>query len=136
MPIDVDFRYFPFHNSSQSHAPCIFSFENGQLFKIVNLYNTIKKEEIIYAHLQKRKMTVHTALDYNRVLIYPNVISPYSEALLTDPSFWASVTTEIEGYFNFLQERLALWKRDILRVLHEPSKIRCITYRIKTMLKK
>ena len=134
-PVDIDFRHFPFYIINQAPLPCIFTFEHGRLFKITRIQNTLHKEEVIYIHLQKRHMSVPINLFPEQVIIYPNEISPYSNDLLNDDSFWCSVTTDKDHYYNFRKERQEIWKRDFLRLLHEPNKLKCIAYRLRNLLK-
>lgn len=52
---------------------CIFEWDNGNLYKIYLKNGEIKKEEILYVHYQKRKMTYEINIEKsNHFLIVPN----------------------------------------------------------------
>lgn len=52
---------------------CIFEWDNGNLYKIYLKNEEIKKEEILYVHYQKRKMTYEINIEKsNHFLIVPN----------------------------------------------------------------
>lgn len=128
---DVDYRHYPFREVSDSKRPCIYSYENGKIYRIDWDGQNIKRQEKIYVHLQKRKMQVQVDIDRNRYLIIPNCFHLYDESLLCDASFWHCITREDENYFNKQKELRQNRIRDLKRFLHEPRKLDSILYRIR-----
>lgn len=128
---DIDFRHFPFRIVTSPEEPCIFSFENGRVFRIERKDRKLIKTEMMYLHLQKRKMRVPDEIDASCYLICPNRFLNYDEDILEKDSFWQEISKEQEGYFDRKKERIENKKRDILRFLYEPEKIDSLLYRIK-----
>ena len=127
---DIKYTNFPFHIVSDPDSICVFSYENGKTYKIKrNADKSITKTEVMYFHLQKRKMEVATDFTQNAYLIYPNNIVDYNETLLMSDDFWDSVSTEKKDYFDPWIDRKDIIKRDILRFIHEPNKIKSLIYR-------
>lgn len=133
---DIDFRHFPFHIVSEPSFPCVFSYEDGKIYRITNTNGMLEKKEMLYIHLQKRKMSYIPNIKDNNYLIYPNEIVPYDKNKLDSDVFWENVTREKNNYFNFSKERRQNNKRDLMRLLYEPYKIDSILYRIKQRYKK
>lgn len=127
---DIDFRCFPFHSLSQPEEKCIFHYQNGTLFMIRKEEYGYSRNEIMYAHLQKRKMEIDEGVDTTNYLIIPNRFILYDESLLYSESFWQGILTEKDGYFNYKNEKKETLKRDLLRLFFEPHKIKSIKYRI------
>lgn len=128
---DIDFRHYPFRDITKPDKPCIFSYENGKIFRIDFDGQKIQKEEKLYVHLQKRKMTVDNNIRENKYFIIPNRFCAYDEKLLQDTAFWHSVSNEQQHYYNFRLEKWQNQVRDVKRFLHEPQKIGCILYRLR-----
>lgn len=129
---DIDFRHYPFYEISDNRlSPCVFLYDNGRLFRLNKDGATIKKQEKMYLHLQKRKMIVDSDLDMNKFLICPNRIMKYNEKILEDNVFWEAAFQEKDNYFDFKLERKLNRIRDIKRLLHEPNKLSCALYRLK-----
>ncbi len=127
---DVDFRFFPFQIVSNPEKPCVFLYDYGKIYKIVRDDNKqLLKEEVMYVHLQKRKMEIKCDLNKKRYLIIPNAFIEYSEELLKSDLFWDTVTPNKEDYFNFKKEKKNALRRDLVRLLHEPNKAKSICYR-------
>lgn len=128
---DVDFRYYPFFVVTEPENPCVFSYENGAVYRIDRKENSYIKREVMYLHLQKRKMAVNEGILPERYIICPNEFKSYSEKELLSDEFWIRNTTDQENYFDFRVECFRNIKRDFQRLLHEPQKIECIRYRLK-----
>lgn len=60
--------------------PCLFKFAEGHLFRINWDANEIIESETMYAHFQKRKLSVKTN-NYNNYYVIPNSFVPTSEGL-------------------------------------------------------
>lgn len=135
LPADIDFRYFPFYIVNKEQVPCVFTYEHGRMYKLTNCCGIVSKEEVIYVHLQKRKMRVDKNIGSEKIIFYPNVISNYTEALLNNAEFWRLATINNQKYFNFRKERMESIKKDVVRLLYEPNKLHSITHRIKNMIK-
>lgn len=127
---DIDFRFFPFHSLSDPEKTCVFHYHNGSVDMITKNENGYLRIEMMYVHLQKRKMKIEDGLDRNNYLIAPNRFISYDEKLLYSDSFWKEVKTEKDDYFDIKGEKISSIKRDILRFLYEPSKLRSIKYRM------
>lgn len=127
---DVDFRFFPFHSLSDPEKICVFHYNNGSVDMLTKTDYGYFRKEIMYVHLQKRKMEIEDGLDKNNYLIVPNRFITYDENLLYSESFWEKVKIEKDDYFDFKSEKRASIKRDLLRFVYEPSKLRSIKYRI------
>ena len=127
---DVDFRFFPFQSLSDPEKICVFHYNNGSVDMLTKTDNGYFRKEIMYVHLQKRKMEIEDGLDKNNYLIVPNRFITYDENLLYSESFWEKVKNKKDDYFDFKSEKRASIKRDLLRFVYEPSKLRSIKYRI------
>lgn len=128
---DVDFRHFPFRIVSKPGEICVFLYEHGHIYKLVLCGGEVIKTEMAYLHLQKRQMIIEDKIDEDKFLVIPNKIIKYDSSLLDDSSFWLSVSKEKDGYFDNKQEYYYEKKRQIKRFLHEPHKLRSISYRLK-----
>lgn len=128
---DVDYRHYPFRIITSPDECCIFSYENGKLYKLYKKDNETVREEVMYVHLQKRKMQTSEQIEGNRFLIYPNVFAPLKAELLEQWTFWENASTEREDYFDMKAERWAYFKRDIQRFFHEPCKLKSLRYRFR-----
>lgn len=123
---DIDFRLFPFHIVNHIYEESVFTLENDKLFQV---FKDKSKKEMMYLHLQKRKMSMIADLQKD-ILIYPNVIQNYDKAITESDNFWEAVNITKESYYNVHKEKIGSWKRDIMRFYYEPNKIECIKYRL------
>lgn len=57
----------------------IFSYENGNLYRIAVVKNKIFKDHYLYVHFLKRNMDIKITPKDNNYLIVPNIILPYQE---------------------------------------------------------
>lgn len=121
---DIDFRYFPFYIINQAKIPSVFLFKNKRIFRVTENKESV---EMMYIHLQKRKMSVQNDTA-DSIIIYPNIITSAQEVSL-DKEFWEKVTEEQNDYYSFTSERINNLKRDCLRFVYEPWKIKSILYR-------
>ena len=128
---DIDFRYYPFYDVSQERIPCVFDYDKGHVYKITRNNGRINQEEMMYVHLQKRKMDVNKQTSNKKYIIFPNRVDCFDEKLLDDESFWEKISEEKESYFDSKQEIRANRKRDMIRFLHEPKKLESFMYRVK-----
>ena len=128
---DIDFRYYPFYDVSQERIPCVFVYDKGHVYKITRNNGRINQEEMMYVHLQKRKMDVNKQTSNKKYIIFPNRVDCFDEKLLDDESFWEKISEEKESYFDSKQEIRANRKRDMIRFLHEPKKLESFMYRVK-----
>ncbi len=126
---DIKYTNFPFYTVANPTEPCVFSYENGKTYRIVKNGEGIEKTEVMYFHLQKRKMEVNTDFSSGSYLIYPNNIVDYDPELLQSDAFWEHITTEVPDYFDPSTERKDLLKRDVVRFIHEPKKIKSLVHR-------
>lgn len=126
---DIDFRHFPFRVVSAPEKPCVFSYENGRIYRINKTENSFIKTEMIYIHLQKRKMNIPSKLNPNNYIIKPNEFCIYDEGLLLNDSFWDEVSKEKNNYYSKRKETIYNSKRDFMRFMYEPQKIESIRYR-------
>ncbi|MBR3358758.1 MAG: hypothetical protein IKG46_13145 [Solobacterium sp.] len=130
---DIDFRHFPFYIIGNDKTPVSFIYKKGKLYCLKNIDGQNKLEEMMYLHLQKRKMEVKTnSLD--EIIIYPNTIDTLQNTV-PDDSFWEKISKESDVYYSGKAERKDSIKRDILRFLYEPRKISSIVYRIRRRIK-
>lgn len=128
---DVDFRFFPFHVVSNPEKACVFLYDNGKTYRIDRTEDKeLQKTEVMYVHLQKRKMDVKCSLDSQKFLIVPNAFIDYDIKLLESDYFWKSVTEDRSDYFDFKLEKKEARIRDIIRFWHEPHKINSLWYRM------
>lgn len=128
---DIDFRHFPFYVvSDQTKVPCIFIYHDGTLLQTIKKGAEITKREVMYVHLQKRKM-INNVCSESEYMIYPNKFTSYDPDKLNDQNFWNEISSELEGYFEPRKEIHYERKRNLIRLLHEPDKIGSILYRIK-----
>lgn len=128
---DVDFRHYPFRVVTNKAVSCLFSYEDGAVYRIDQGEKSFHKTEMMYVHLQKRKMEVNSEVSLEKYMICPNEFKRYSEENLVDRQFWLKETTEDEQYYDVRKERLENRKRDVLRLLHEPKKLDSIMYRLR-----
>lgn len=128
---DIDFRHYPFYVVSDEQIPCVFIYDHGHIYKVIRKQDKLYKEEMMYLHLQKRKMKVIEEVENNRYIIAPNEICLYDELELKSEKFWKKISEEQEDYFDIKGEQRTLKKRDFIRFLHEPKKIESILYRLK-----
>lgn len=127
---DVDFRYFPFHIVSCPEKAYVFLFDNGKTYRIErNVDKNLQTTEVMYIHLQKRKMQVKCRMDAKKYLIVPNAFIEYDSKLLESDYFWENVTKDKANYFDFVLEKRIARKRDVARFLHEPHKLDSILFR-------
>ena len=126
---DIDFRHFPFRVVTSSDANCVFRYCNGKIYKICKTGKGYAQEEMMYVHLQKRKMKVSEISNTNDYLIIPNEFISFDESLLMTSSFWEKVSTERKDYFDFHQEKNNNRKRDLQRFFYEPHKFKSLKYR-------
>lgn len=131
---DIDFRHFPFHIVNTDKQACVFEYKNGKLFQIFKEKNELKRNEIMYLHLQKRKMTIDRQIDKDHYLVIPNQFTTYEASLLENDCFWDRVSTEKKNYYNKTGEHMREIIRSGRRLLHEPHKMQAILYRIKNMI--
>lgn len=71
-------NFVPINYSIENKRNFIYSFDNGILFRIYEINGTVKKEETLYVHFQKRKLFVPSIVQ-NRFTIIPNKIITYIE---------------------------------------------------------
>ena len=116
---------------SQERIPCVFVYDKGHVYKITRNNGRINQEEMMYVHLQKRKMDVNKQTSNKKYIIFPNRVDCFDEKLLDDESFWEKISEEKESYFDSKQEIRANRKRDMIRFLHEPKKLESFMYRVK-----
>lgn len=126
---DINFRHYPFRVVSHPEPPCVFTYEEGNIFRIDKSEEGIKKTEMMYIHLQKRKMKIMSNCEMNKFIIRPNTFCPYSNEQLENNDFWDEVTRENCKYFNNRKEMISDIKRDLTRFLYEPQKVKSIIYR-------
>lgn len=55
----------------------IFSYENGKLYRMAVVKETVYKDEYLYVHFLKRKMDINISPKTNNYLIVPNALIPY-----------------------------------------------------------
>lgn len=128
---DVDFRHFPFHEVSRPKKTCVFLYDNGKTYRMERTTDKeLQKTEVMYVHLQKRKMEVKCKIDAKQFLIVPNAFVDYDSKLLESDYFWEKVTKEKANYFNFALEKREARKRDIVRFLYEPHKLDSLIFRL------
>lgn len=134
---DIDFRFFPFHVVSSPQRESIFLYDNGKTYRIDRTDDKrLQKTEVMYVHLQKRKMEVKCDLNSQKFLIIPNAFIDYDRMLLESDYFWMSVTEDKDNYFDFKMEKTNSRKRDFTRFWHEPHKVKCLLYRLSSRWKK
>ncbi len=71
-------NFVPTNYSIENRRNFIYSFDNGILFRFYEINGTVKKEETLYVHFQKRKLFVPSIVQ-NRFTIIPNKIITYRE---------------------------------------------------------
>lgn len=132
MPADIDFRHFPMRVVTDPKDCCVFHYHDGMLFRAYQMNGQLCQQQVIYVHLQKRKMVVEADVRKNEFLIRPNTFTRWQPAWLSDRAFWDEVSEEREDYFDFKQEQKNERIRDLHRLLYEPSKLACLRYRMKS----
>lgn len=128
---DIDFRHFPFRVVTSPSECCIFQYREGKLFKLYKQSEQLVQEEVMYVHLQKRKMCLLEDVQRDRYIIYPNVFINEDSVDLESKDFWERISTEDDQYFNAKKEKWDNWVRDFRRLFHEPHKLACLRYRFK-----
>lgn len=131
LPADVDFRHYPMRVVTDPADCCVFHYLDGKLFRLFRTEEQICQQEVIYVHLQKRKMAVEEGVGENEFLIRPNTFAKWQPEHLSNMAFWEEVCEEQEDYFDFKKERRRDRFRDIRRLLYEPDKLSCLRYRMK-----
>ena len=126
---DVDYRHYPFRIVTDPLKCCVFCFQEGKIFRIDKSDNGITTTELMYVHLQKRHMEVSIDINDDNYLIRPNCFRPINDEELYSESFWNEVSKEQNGYFSQKKEWLRNQKRDLLRLIYEPNKLKSLTYR-------
>lgn len=74
-------------------------------------------------------MEVSIDINDDNYLIRPNCFRPINDEELYSESFWNEVSKEQNGYFSQKKEWLRNQKRDLLRLIYEPNKLKSLTYR-------
>lgn len=128
---DIDFRNFSFDIISSEDKNCIFSFEDGKIYKHIFSENKFLKEEVMYVHFQKRKMINNLEKEKDRFIMIPNEFIEYDSELFNDKKIYENFLLKNDNYFNRNKEKIDNIKRDIMRFLYEPRKINSIKYRLK-----
>lgn len=127
---DIDFRKKPFQIVGKPGVFYVFAIVNGRLYKMWrDKEKSIRKEEISYIHLQKRKMILET--DNQDLLIVPNRIMDYNELKLNKDTFWDEAFQEDEDYYSTRKEKKAILINDIKKAIHEKHLASAILWRIK-----
>ncbi len=127
---DIKYTNFPFRIVSDPQVISVFSFENGKVYRITQGADSgYSKTEVMYFHLQKRKMCVECDLNESSFLVIPNKFISFNENLLVSEAFWNNVSAEKENYYSPWIDRVDILKRDILRFIHEPNKFKSLKYR-------
>ena len=129
LPADIDFRHFPFRVVTEPNIPCVFRYQDGKVFRIFRNKERVVQEEVIYLHLQKRKMVVREAISVDDFLVYPNVFTQWQDDIVESEEFWHNASTEVLDYYNVEKEIRNERIRDIRRWIYEPKKIACLWYR-------
>lgn len=124
---DIDFRYPNFNIVNSNYKNVFFSYENGHTFMFYEENKTLIKKEIMYLHLQKRKMINKVTSNDKNFLVVPNEIRL---------SGTKNVTIDLlpsikENNYDFKKEKIELLKMDIKRFLHEPNKLKSLKYRFR-----
>lgn len=130
---DVEFRKLPFTVINENSQSYIFSFENGKTYKLYEVNNKIKKEEVMYIHFQKRKMNNLLKNTSNIYIMTPNQFEPYDKSIIYQKIKDSQGLFELD-YYNTKKEKKEAIKRDITRFIHEPKKISSLIYRIKSTI--
>ena len=99
------------------------------MFRIFRNKERVVQEEVIYLHLQKRKMVVREAISVDDFLVYPNVFTQWQDDIVESEEFWHNASTEVLDYYNVEKEIRNERIRDIRRWIYEPKKIACLWYR-------
>ena len=126
---DIDFRNYVFNIIDSEDKNCIFSFEEGQVYKYYLNENKIIKEEVMYVHFQKRKMRNKLVNIESKYIMLPNKFIEYEDDLLYDPNLYKRYMSSNEDYYDYRKEKKENIKRDIMRFLYEPKKIDSLRYR-------
>ena len=85
----------------------IFTWENGHLYSVSFYNKEICKDEFMYIHFLKRKMTIKNgALNAKRLLIVPNIIRAYNKEITISLIKRNSSRIILSYYFNlFIQHK-------------------------------
>lgn len=126
---DIDFRNYGFNIIDSEDKNCIFSFEEGRVYKYYLNENKIIKEEVMYVHFQKRKMLNKLVNIESKYIMLPNKFIEYDDNLLYDPNLYKRYMSSNEDYYDYRKEKKENIKRDIMRFLYEPKKIDSLRYR-------
>lgn len=93
----------------------IYSFENGQLFRVFNENNTVKKEEIMYVHFQKRNLAIQTKVS-NFFTIVPNRYISY----VNNPSVeFLKQVAHKKIYWPYFKIKYKSFKRKMIALMHK-----------------
>lgn len=126
---DVDFRYFDFNIVGTEYKNCLFTRENGSIYMLINNGKEILKKEMMYVHLQKRKMENDVKDSDTNILICPNSFIEFNKEITLD--FFTTNEEKKKGYYDFKKEKIDNILYDIKRFFHEPKKIESLIYRFK-----
>lgn len=127
---DVDFRHFPLYRIEDTTNPLMFVFSKGKLYELSYQHEELKKQEIMYAHFQKRSFETVTSNIDNDLYIIPNHIVSENTISTDFKDLWKQISTEKEGYYDIRAEKKDAVIRDIKRFMYEPNKIDSIRYRL------
>lgn len=117
---DIDYLKYNFvtvHKKEldRNRSNFIYSYENGRLFRVFNENNTVKKEEIMYVHFQKRNLTIQTNAE-NFFTIIPNKYIPY----VNNPSVeFLKRVTHKKIYWPYFKIKFKSLRRKIIALMHK-----------------
>lgn len=125
---DIDFGRRPFHVIGLQEA-CVFRYSEGRTVRIT----PTEEKEVMYIHLQKRKMETDVTDVKAPMLVMPNVIT--SDLLqMEKEDFWLGVSKEDDTYFDMEAFYKAKKQSDVQRFKDEPHKIKALLWWVKCKL--
>lgn len=88
--------YFRLYQDGSAMIPRVFEWDNGKLFELCVINNSVAKREIGYVHFQKRKTVNCTSADTERFYFVPNMFIDDDKPL------------EVEDIIEYSKDRLYL----------------------------
>lgn len=124
-----DVNFYKKNFFTQSEKPCLFLYEKGTLWELHN----DSKEEVMYVHFQKRKITVSVDQYCGTYFFVPDVV--YSgESILKNEDVWSDFS---DGQNNtYIEQSIKKTKRnnDLKRLFYEPRKVKSLYGWLKCVL--
>ena len=126
---DIDYHEFNFKVGNQDIN--IFRFNKGELNRFYIKDGKVRKQEVMYVHLQKRNMICDKDIDEDNFEIIPNrfknIENDITEKYICEANQYSCKRT----YFDFKREKQQNLSWGLKRLFYEPHKLQAIKWVIK-----